>query len=56
MTGLIRSGQVRWDDRPLWYDVYAALPPLREPIWDARMPREDEPIRPIFYEEDVVRA
>jgi len=56
VTGLIRSGQLKWDDRPLWYDVYAAHPPHYEPKWDARKPNHDKPVTPIFYREDVDRA
>lgn len=56
VTGLIRAGHLKWEQRPLWYDVYAAVPPLREPIWDAKFPKEGEPVRKIFYEEDLLRA
>uniref|UniRef100_A0A0N4Z711 Small ribosomal subunit protein mS23 n=1 Tax=Parastrongyloides trichosuri TaxID=131310 RepID=A0A0N4Z711_PARTI len=56
ITGLLRSGQMQWKDRPLWYDVYAACPPYNEPIWDMKMPKHGEPIRPIYYEEDIQRA
>ncbi|CAI4229054.1 unnamed protein product [Auanema sp. JU1783] len=55
-TGLIRSGQLSWADRPLWYDVYVAQPPLTPPDWNVKLPKYDEPVRKIFYEEDVVRA
>lgn len=47
---------MKWDDRPLWYDVYAAHPPHREPVWDYKAPKHDQPVRAIFYKEDVVRA
>uniref|UniRef100_A0A914Y0Q2 Small ribosomal subunit protein mS23 n=1 Tax=Panagrolaimus superbus TaxID=310955 RepID=A0A914Y0Q2_9BILA len=56
ITGLIRSGQMKWENRPLWYDVYAAAPPFVDPIWDIKMPKADEPIRSIMYKEDVIRA
>ncbi|VDM27352.1 unnamed protein product [Toxocara canis] len=56
VTGLIRAGHLKWEQRPLWYDVYAAVPPLREPIWDAKFMKEGEPVRKIFYEEDIIRA
>uniref|UniRef100_A0A0K0G3Y9 Small ribosomal subunit protein mS23 n=1 Tax=Strongyloides venezuelensis TaxID=75913 RepID=A0A0K0G3Y9_STRVS len=56
ITGLIRGGQLKWEDRPMWYDVYAAHPPHHEPIWDAKMPKHGEPVRKILYPEDVERA
>uniref|UniRef100_A0A0K0EHI2 Small ribosomal subunit protein mS23 n=1 Tax=Strongyloides stercoralis TaxID=6248 RepID=A0A0K0EHI2_STRER len=56
ITGLIRSGQIKWKDRPIWYDVYASHPPYHEPIWNAKMPKHGEPVRPIFYPEDIERA
>ncbi|CAI2348390.1 unnamed protein product [Caenorhabditis sp. 36 PRJEB53466] len=56
VTGLIRAGQLNWADRPLWYDVYISSPPLSAPDWNVKLAKFDEPIRPIFYEEDVLRA
>ncbi|CAL2036819.1 unnamed protein product [Caenorhabditis brenneri] len=56
VTGLIRAGQLNWEDRPLWYDVYISSPPLTPPDWNVKLPKFEEPIRPIFYEEDVLRA
>ncbi|XP_062363021.1 small ribosomal subunit protein mS23 [Cinclus cinclus] len=53
---LVRIGLL---EKPLWLDVYAAFPPLREPVY--RLPRQRrgtarDPIAPIFYREDTVRA
>ncbi|VDM54195.1 unnamed protein product [Angiostrongylus costaricensis] len=56
VTGLIRSGQMSWADRPLWYDVYIAHPPLQAHDWNVKHAKHDEPVRKIFYEEDKVRA
>ncbi|CAI5445571.1 unnamed protein product [Caenorhabditis angaria] len=56
VTGLIRAGQLSWSDRPLWYDVYVSSPPLSPPDWNVKLAKHGEPIRPIFYEEDVLRA
>ncbi|GMT19292.1 hypothetical protein PFISCL1PPCAC_10589, partial [Pristionchus fissidentatus] len=56
ITALIRSGQMQWVDRPVWYDVYVAHPPLTAPDWNVKLPKHDEPVKKIFYEEDVVRA
>ncbi|XP_038104412.1 probable 28S ribosomal protein S23, mitochondrial [Culex quinquefasciatus] len=52
--GLLRSGAMKWDDRPLWYDVVTAFPPKEEPRYDR--PAPNVAVRPIFYAEDKVRA
>ncbi|KAK6028192.1 alanine--tRNA ligase, partial [Ostertagia ostertagi] len=56
VTGLIRSGQMKWSERPLWYDVYVAHQPLEPHDWNVKHSKYDEPVRKIFYEEDLVRA
>ncbi|XGW19725.1 hypothetical protein V3C99_003512 [Haemonchus contortus] len=56
VTGLIRSGQMKWSDRPLWYDIYVTHPPLDPHDWNTKHPKYDEPVRKIFYDEDLVRA
>jgi small subunit ribosomal protein S23 len=43
-------------DKPLWYDIYRAFPPLMEPRVDRAVPDHDKPLRQIFYEEDAIRA
>lgn len=46
-------------EKPLWFDVYAAFPPLREPVYRVPRPRYGkvkDVIPPIFYREDEVRA
>ncbi|XP_062560673.1 small ribosomal subunit protein mS23-like [Armigeres subalbatus] len=52
--GLLRSGAMKWDDRPLWYDVVQAFPPKEEPRFDR--PPSNISVRPVFYAEDTVRA
>ncbi|XP_010079772.1 PREDICTED: 28S ribosomal protein S23, mitochondrial [Pterocles gutturalis] len=45
--------------KPLWFDVYAAFPPLREPLYRVPRPRlgkVKDVIPPVFYPEDRVRA
>lgn len=54
VRGLLRSGALKEDDKPLWYDVYEAFPPKYEPRYDR--PAPDVPIRNIFYSEDIIRA
>uniref|UniRef100_A0A182JNQ8 Small ribosomal subunit protein mS23 n=1 Tax=Anopheles christyi TaxID=43041 RepID=A0A182JNQ8_9DIPT len=45
---------MKFDERPLWYDVVTAFPPHEEPRYDRPAPRV--PVRQIFYQEDTVRA
>lgn len=45
---------MKTEDKPIWYDVYAAFPPKLEPRFDRTAP--NIPVRNIFYAEDVVRA
>ncbi|VDK67226.1 unnamed protein product [Onchocerca ochengi] len=51
VTGLLRSGQMKWKERPLWYDVYVANPPQIELSADASLP-----IRKLYYKEDIAMA
>ncbi|XP_047995158.1 probable 28S ribosomal protein S23, mitochondrial [Leguminivora glycinivorella] len=55
VEGLITRSAMKADDRPLWFDIYKRFPPLTEPKFAKPLP-EVKPIRPILYEEDVVRA
>ncbi|XP_058462615.1 small ribosomal subunit protein mS23 [Malaya genurostris] len=52
--GLLRTGAMKWDDRPLWYDIVNAFPPKKEPCYDR--PAPNVTLRPIFYTEDQIRA
>ncbi|KAF5294400.1 hypothetical protein FQR65_LT10765 [Abscondita terminalis] len=52
--GLLQSGALQMEDRPIWYDLYEAFPPLEEPRYDR--PSPNIPIKKIFYEEDRIRA
>ncbi|XP_031337315.1 probable 28S ribosomal protein S23, mitochondrial [Photinus pyralis] len=52
--GLLQSTAIHWDDRPLWYDLYEAFPPLEEPRFDR--PAPNITLKKIFYEEDKIRA
>ncbi|KAL3285900.1 hypothetical protein HHI36_000420 [Cryptolaemus montrouzieri] len=53
-AGLIKSGAKRWEDRPLWFDVYEAFPPKEEPKYDR--PSPNLKLQQIFYDEDKIRA
>lgn len=50
----MRGGAMKWEDRPLWFDVYEAFPPKLEPEID-RPPVMKE-IKDIMYPEDIIRA
>ncbi len=54
VRGLLRSGAMKPEDKPLWYDVYEAFPPKIEPQYGRKAP--DIAIRNILYPEDVIRA
>jgi len=47
MNGLLRAGAVKYEDRPIWYDVLKAKPPKPVPP-----PKE---VQKIIYPEDFVR-
>lgn len=54
---LMRAGVLK--EKPLWYDIYKAFPPLKEPVF--RRPRlrygkAKADIQDIFYREDQIRA
>uniref|UniRef100_A0A8C3W427 Small ribosomal subunit protein mS23 n=1 Tax=Catagonus wagneri TaxID=51154 RepID=A0A8C3W427_9CETA len=54
---LIRAGVLK--EKPLWFDIYNAFPPLREPVF--RRPRlrygkAKAAIQDILYHEDRIRA
>ncbi|GFO21898.1 28S ribosomal protein s23, mitochondrial-like [Plakobranchus ocellatus] len=49
MTGLLRSGAIKEEDRPIWYDVVKAYPPKPKPPPKQNIPN-------ILYPEDFVRV
>uniref|UniRef100_A0A0A9W935 Small ribosomal subunit protein mS23 n=1 Tax=Lygus hesperus TaxID=30085 RepID=A0A0A9W935_LYGHE len=54
VTGLIRSGAMKLEDRPSWYEIYQAFPPETPPRYDNPAPKGE--IRKIFFPEDTIRA
>ncbi|CAG0905634.1 unnamed protein product, partial [Cyprideis torosa] len=54
VTGLMKSGAMKPEDRPIWYDIYRAFPPKLEPRVDRQTPAVK--LRPLLYKEDLVRA
>lgn len=54
---LIRAGVLK--EKPLWFDIYNAFPPLREPVFRRarlRYGKAKAPVQDIFYHEDLIRA
>ncbi|XP_044209861.1 28S ribosomal protein S23, mitochondrial isoform X2 [Thunnus albacares] len=57
---LMRSGVIQPAEKPIWYDVYKAFPPKRDPLHVKQHTRactqKQETVPEIFYREDEVRA
>ena len=64
LLGLYKSGAAKYENRPLWFDIYESFPPKYEPRWDRHQLSYGTggnvaklgPPRKILYKEDVVRA
>ncbi|XP_061537762.1 28S ribosomal protein S23, mitochondrial [Phycodurus eques] len=57
---LMRSGVIKQTEKPIWYDVYEAFPPKRQPLYVKPLTRsrvkKPDPVPEIFYAEDKIRA
>lgn len=57
---LMRSGVIKESKKPVWFDVYAAFPPKREPLYVKPVRKvwrkTEENVPEIFYKEDQIRA
>ncbi|XP_028319589.1 small ribosomal subunit protein mS23 [Gouania willdenowi] len=57
---LMRSKVVKPEDKPIWYDVYEAFPPKRDPLYVKPHTRhyntKEDPVPQIWYSQDKVRA
>ncbi|XP_068440164.1 small ribosomal subunit protein mS23 isoform X2 [Clinocottus analis] len=57
---LMRTGVIKPLEKPIWYDVYEAFPPKREPLYVKPHTRpctkKQDAVPQIFYREDEVRA
>lgn len=57
---LMLSGVIKPASKPIWYDVFEAFPPMRDPVYVKPHNRpgmkKQESVPEIFYEEDEVRA
>ncbi len=64
MSGLLKSGAMKPEHKPIWFEVYEAFPPKYEPRSDRHQLPYGEggnveamgPPRKIFYKEDLIRA
>ena len=46
---------MKFEDRPIFFDIYKAFPPLKEPKFRPEVDTSIK-IRPIFYAEDKERT
>nr|XP_046244827.1 28S ribosomal protein S23, mitochondrial [Scatophagus argus] len=57
---LMRSGVIKSPEKPIWYDVYRAFPPKRNPLhvklYTRPCSKKQETVPDILYREDEVRA
>uniref|UniRef100_A0A6Q2Z3J1 Small ribosomal subunit protein mS23 n=1 Tax=Esox lucius TaxID=8010 RepID=A0A6Q2Z3J1_ESOLU len=57
---LMRSGVVKQSEKPIWYDVYKAFPPKKDPLYIKPVAKiygkKAEAVPDIFYREDEIRA
>ncbi|XP_051254014.1 28S ribosomal protein S23, mitochondrial [Dicentrarchus labrax] len=57
---LMRSGVIKLQQKPIWYDVYKAFPPKREPLYvkpdNRASSRKQQTVPEILYREDEVRV
>ncbi|XP_070801475.1 small ribosomal subunit protein mS23 [Pituophis catenifer annectens] len=59
VQNLLRSGAMHESQKPIWYDVYEAFPPLREPTYRSNrllVGKKTDTVPPILYPEDQIRA
>ncbi|KAG8176377.1 hypothetical protein JTE90_020163 [Oedothorax gibbosus] len=54
LSGILKAGAIKEQDKPIWYEVYKAFPPKHEPAFTR--PPVDKEIKPIYYPEDIIRA
>uniref|UniRef100_A0A8C0Y108 Small ribosomal subunit protein mS23 n=1 Tax=Cyprinus carpio TaxID=7962 RepID=A0A8C0Y108_CYPCA len=57
---LMRAGVIKHEERPIWFDVYAAFPPKREPLYEKAVRplkiHAADNVPEILYKEDEIRA
>lgn len=56
---LMRSGVIQPGHTPVWYEVFRAFPPQRDPLYvkpHYTAANRKDPVADIFYKEDKIRA
>ncbi|XP_051966580.1 28S ribosomal protein S23, mitochondrial isoform X1 [Xyrauchen texanus] len=57
---LMRAGVIKQKEKPIWFDVYAAFPPKREPLYEKPVRQVKrhaaDSVPEILYKEDEIRA
>ena len=58
LDGLLKGKLIPHNERPLWYDIYKAFPPKRDPQYRTILAGIEIPKKPakIFYQEDEIRV
>lgn len=56
VSGLIKAKAMKYEDRPVWFDVYRAFPPMEDPYFHRKNKHKKAFAKQIIYPEDVVRA
>ncbi|XP_077996195.1 small ribosomal subunit protein mS23-like [Glandiceps talaboti] len=51
---LIRAGVITEKNKPVWFDVMQAFPPIEEPLFHRKT--DQTPLKQILYPEDTIRA
>lgn len=55
----MRSGVIQPSATPVWYEVFRAFPPKRDPVYvkpHYTTASRKDPVAEIFYKEDKIRA
>lgn len=60
INGLMRTKLIPESEKPMWFDIYKAFPPVRDPVYRSAAnmsPKDLPPLPPrILYPEDLIRA
>jgi small subunit ribosomal protein S23 len=54
IQGLLRSGALKYEEKPLWYEIYKRFPPRTTPIYHREVPKDE--VKTLLYSEDLIRA
>jgi small subunit ribosomal protein S23 len=59
INGLMNANVINYEDRPIWFDIYKAFPPKRDPVLRTVASGDELPsYKPpkILYYEDQIRS